>query len=448
MAETGIVGRVLAAARYALTGATPAEWFGPSAPLLPMAPAEVKGRQYDYPVAINLNFVPRSEEPIGFAKLKALARHCDTLRIVIEGQKDKIEALDWAIKPKDGREGSEDPAAAAIRAQLESPDGNLDWSQWLRSLLEQLFVLDAVAIYRRRTLGGAPHSFELLDGATIKVLLDQSGRPPAAPEPAYQQVLKGVVAADFTRAELLYYPQNVRADHAYGYSRVEQILTTVETSIERMKSQKAFFTHGNLSDGFFEAPAGTTPDQVRQVEERWNALLGSGNVENRRLNQFLPAGFKWNGIGQPPLQEAFDEWLIRLICFTFSTSPQPFLKQAGLGQGGQETQYMAAEAAGLATIMAYVRRVMNRMLREDFGRPDLEFAWVEDREFDPEVKNRIEESQLRTGRLTLNEARDRNGLQPLDGGDVPLIYTGGGAVRLADVVAATPNAPEAGEGAA
>jgi hypothetical protein len=449
MAEIGIVGRVLAAARYAMTGAAPADWFGPSTPLAPMAPPEVKGRQFDYPVAINLNYVPRSEEPVGFAKLKALARHCDTLRIVIEGQKDKLEALHWTIKPRQGEADAEDPAIAAIRAQLESPDGNLDWPQWLRALLEQLYVLDALSVYRRRTLGGAPYAFEILDGATIKVLLDQSGRPPAAPAPAYQQVLKGVVAADFSRAELLYYPQNVRADHAYGFSRVEQIVTTVETSIERMKSQKAFFTHGNLSDGFFEAPAGTTPDQVRQVEERWNALLGSGNVENRRLNQFLPAGFKWNGIGQPPLQEVFDEWLIRLICFTFSTSPQPFLKQAGLGQGGQETQFAAAEAAGLANIMAYVRRVMNRILREDFGRPNLEFAWVEDRAFDPEVKNRIEESQLRTGRLTLNEARDRNGLHPIDGGDVPLIYTAGGAVRLADVVAAASAADgvEAGEGA-
>src|SRR3954447_18082284 len=113
MAEIGIVGRVLAAARYAITGAAPADWFGPSQPLAPMAPAEVKGRQYDYPVAVNLNFVPRSEEPVGFAKLKALALHCDTLRIVIEGQKDKIEALDWAIKKKGAAGAAGDASIAA-----------------------------------------------------------------------------------------------------------------------------------------------------------------------------------------------------------------------------------------------------------------------------------------------------------------------------------------------
>jgi SPP1 gp7 family putative phage head morphogenesis protein len=441
MADQGIVYRVLAAAKYAFTGNAPTDWFGPGNPLIPMAPEEVKGRQWDYPVAGNINFQPRAGELVGFPKLKALADNCNTVRIVIEGQKDKLEALEWAIKPREKKGAkAEDAGAAEIQKQLEYPDGRLDWSQWLRALLEQVFVIDALSIYRQKTLGGDPFAFELLDGATIKVLLDQSGRRPLSPAPAYQQVLKGIPAVNYTREELLYYPQNVRADKAYGYSRVEQIIDTVETSIQRLKHQKAFFTHGNLSDGFFEAPAGTTPDQVRQVEAHWNALLGQGTVESRRQNLFLPGGFKWNAIGAPPLQDTFDEWLIRLICFTFSTSPQPFLKQAGLGHGGQETQHEAAEAAGLLNLMSYVRRVMNRLIKEDFQRPDLEFSWVEDREFEPKEKAEIEDKRLRNGSLTLDEVRDRNGEDPLpDGsGKEPMVYTATGPVLLKDVI----NPPE------
>lgn len=413
MAEPqGMVARAIAAVKYAVTGAAPADWFGPLDPLPPMAPPQVAGRQYDYPVGFNLTVAPRSEEPIGFAKLKALARNSDLLRMVIEGQKDKIETLEWTIVPRGQARGAPDPAVAAIRAQLECPDGVHDWAQWLRMLLEQLFVLDAVAIYRRRTLGGAPYAFELLDGATIKVLLDAGGRRPAPPLPAYQQVLKGVPAVNYRADELLYYPQNPRPDHAYGHSRVEMIVTTVETAIARMKGQKAYFTHGNLADGFFEAPEGVQTDQVRQIETMWNNLV-TASVENRRIAQFLPAGFKWNAIGQPPLQDEFDEWLIRLICFTFSTSPSPFLKQQGLGHGSAQTDHEAAEAAGLFNLMAYVRRLMNRILADDFARPDLEFSWIEDREFDPEVKARIEDMRLRNGSLTIDEVRDRNGDPPL-----------------------------------
>lgn len=442
MADNGIVQRVIALARYAISGNAPADWFGPAQPMVPMAPEEVKGRQYDYPVAINLNYMPRAGEPVGFAKLKALAHNSDILRIVMDGQKDKLEAQEWTIKPRDqgGKKGEADQSVRDIEALLQYPDRNLDWPQWLRALIDQLFVLDAVSIYRRRDLGGRPYSFELLDGAMIKVLLDQSGRRPMTPDPAYQQIIKGVVAANFTTDDLLYYPQNVRADHAYGLSRVEQIITVVETQIQRLKHQKAFFTHGNLSDGFFSAPQGTTPDQVRQVEQMWNALLAQGDVESRRVNQFLPAGYQWNPIGAPPLQDEFDQWLARIICFTFSTSPTPFLKQTGMGHGSAETQHEAAESAGLANLMSYIRRIMNRLLIEDFKRPDLEFSWVEDREFDPQVKAEIEDARLRNGSLTLDEVRDRNGEDalPNGAGAKAIIYTASGPILLDDVI----NPPE------
>jgi len=437
----GVLARTIAMVRYAATGKAP-EWFGPLTPLQPMAPPEVAGRQFDYPVGFNINFTPRGTEPVGFKKLKALAANSNLLRMVMEGQKDKAEALEWVIKPKEKvghKRGAIDQSILDIQEKLERPDGIHDWPQWLRMLLEQNFVLDAVSIYRRRTLGGAPYSFEILDGATIKPLIDQSGRRPAFPDASYQQIIKGVPAADYTTRELLYYPQNPRADHVYGYSRVEYIVETIETAIERMKGQKAFFTHGNLADGFFSAPDGVQPDQVRQVEQMWNNLLTAG-IENRRIAQFLPAGFQWNPIGAPPLQDTFDEWLIRLICFVFSTSPTPFLKQQGLGHGSAQTDHAAAEAAGLANIMQFVRRLMNRLLAEDFGRPDLEFSWVEDREFDPKIKSDIEDKRLRNGSLTLDEVRDRNGEDPLpDGlGAKPMIYTASGAQLLDEVI----NPPE------
>lgn len=457
MSDQSIIQRAIVAVRYLYNGSVPQEWFGPNRALPPQAPPEVAGRAFDFPVAANLATKPRSSEPVGFEKLKALARN-DTVRIVMEGQKDKIEALDWSIKvrERDGKKGKTDASVIEIQRQLEYPDRIHDWGQWVRALLEQNFVLDALAVYRRRDRGGRPYSFEIIDGSTIKPLLDQSGRPPVMPDASYQQVLKGLPAVNYTTAELLYFPQNYRVDHVYGYSRVEQIVDTVETAIQRLKSQKAFFTHGNLSDGFFTAPEGTTADQIGQVEKMWNNLL-TASIENRRKNQFLPAGFVWNAIGQPPLQEAFDEWLARIICFCFSTAPTPFLKQQGLGQGSATTEHEAAEAAGLGNIMGYIRRVMNRILAEDFGRPDLEFAWTEDREFDPEVKARIEDMRVKNGTLTRDEVRDRNGDDPLPDGIGAVPTVDGSPTRLEDAVAepeevppellpgAVPGAPKPGE---
>ena len=47
--------RLAAATRYTISGVAPDGWFGPQQPLAPQAPADVKGRQWDYPFGVNLS---------------------------------------------------------------------------------------------------------------------------------------------------------------------------------------------------------------------------------------------------------------------------------------------------------------------------------------------------------------------------------------------------------
>jgi hypothetical protein len=53
--------------------------------------------------------------------------------------------------------------------------------------------------------------------------LKRAGRSPAPPDPAYQQALHGVPAADFGSDELLYLPRNARSHRLYGLSPFEQM---------------------------------------------------------------------------------------------------------------------------------------------------------------------------------------------------------------------------------
>jgi hypothetical protein len=62
--------RLATAARYAITGVAPTTWFGPQQPLAPMAPPEVKGRQFDYTIAglslsqLTIAFFDKSGAPV------------------------------------------------------------------------------------------------------------------------------------------------------------------------------------------------------------------------------------------------------------------------------------------------------------------------------------------------------------------------------------------------
>lgn len=182
----GVAKRAAQAVSYTISGVKPDTWMGPLQPLPPLAPASVKSRAFDYLFGWNLSYMPRSGEEIDFATLKNFAENCPILRLVIETRKDQMCALDWMIRPKmDKNKGKGGTSAARnkyqgrvdeIRDFFKSPDKRLDWHQWLREILEQHFVYDAVSIYRRKDRGGKPYALELIDGATIKVLIDQYGR--------------------------------------------------------------------------------------------------------------------------------------------------------------------------------------------------------------------------------------------------------------------------------
>lgn len=429
----GIIARTVAALRYAANGTTPAEWFGPGKPLTPQAPETVKGRAFDFPVSVNLNYMPRAREAAGFAKLRALADASAIIRMVLERQKSLIIAQEWKIKAriKATSTAATDRAIAEITEFLECPDGLHDWSQWLNAVLEDLLVIDAVSIYARPTRSGGLYALEIIDGATITPLLAADGRQPRAPDASYEQVLKGLPAVQYTTDELIYYPQNFRSNRIYGYSAVEQIISVGEQSIERMKSQLAVFKYGNVGDGYFTAPDGFNPDQVHALETHWNSLMSS--VDGKRMLPFLPSGASWHPTKTDVLADAFDEWLIRLICFVFGITPTPFLKQQGLGQGSAQSDKESAEEGGIFPTMQYIRRLMNRIIARHFGRTDLEFSWVNDTQLDPKTQAEIDDKNFRNGKKTINQLRDAAGDEAIEGGDVPVILVGNTLIPVASL---------------
>jgi hypothetical protein len=89
--------------------------------------------------------------------------------------------------------------------------------------------------------------------------LQHGGRTPVPPSPAYQQVLKGIPAADYTSEQLVYSVRNFRTNRIYGYSPVEQVIMTVSIAMRRQLSQLDFYTQGNV------------PEAIAQVPESWTA---------------------------------------------------------------------------------------------------------------------------------------------------------------------------------
>lgn len=404
-----------------ITQGNASDWFGPLNPLAPIAPQNVKGRILDYPSGYNLNIRPRAYSTITFDMLRAFADRYDLLRLLIETRKDQMSRLQWNIVPRDtklNKRGATMPPELQERIQKVQdfflmPDQENFWGDWLRLLLEDLFVIDAPTIYRRRTYGGDLYALQPLDGGTIKRVIDNWGNTPEHPAPAYQQVLKGYPAVDYTTEELIYRPRVRRTNQIYGYSPVEQIVMTINIGMRRQAWQLESFTEGNIPEALIGTPDTWTPDQVRQFQDWFDSML-QGNTGERRRARFVPGDVAKSYVPTKPseLFGAAEEWLVRVMCFAFNISPQPFVQM--MNRATSETAQETAALDGLAPIQNWVKGLMDYLLIKDFKSPDLEFKWLEEEELDPNIKSQIIDREQAAGRLTFNEARKEQGLDPIN----------------------------------
>ncbi len=421
-----VFARLADATRYLITGVSPDTWFGPLQPLAPMAPPEVKGRQWDYPFGANLNYIPRAEDGVSFAELRGLADALPLLRAVIETRKDQIAAQSYAIRLRNREDlSASSDAIEQVTRFLARPDRRRSFADWLRMLLEEMLVIDAATIYPRFNRGGSLYSLDIIDGSTIKPLIGEDGRAPEPPDPAYQQILKGIPAADFSAEELLYLPRNIRAHRLYGMSPVEQIALTVNIALRRDVSTLDYYRAGSSPDAFATLPKEWTADQIRSFQDYFDALM-SGNLARRRQTKFMPADFKLIEARQPPLKDLYDEWLARIICYAFSVPASAFVTQ--VNRATSETLRQQATQEGLVPLKAWVKNALDHVIQECMAEPALEFVWVGDDAVDPLEQAQTLQILVGAGIKTREEARADLGLAPA-GGKGPVADNASKALR-------------------
>jgi len=409
-------------------------WFGPGEPQAPAAPPAVKGRQWDYPAGYNLRLQPRGEEPISFGQLRALALNCDLVRLAIETRKDQLCKLAWTVKPTEAAAAGGKRLLAAAEGQAKQakalftkPDRVHRWNQWLRMWLEDMFVGDCAALYPRLDRGGGLYALEVMDGGLIKPVLADDGRVPLPPLPAYQQIIKGVPAVNYTLDELIYFPRNPLSWRVYGLSPVEQIIITVNIVIRRQLHLLQYYTEGNLPDSLMEVPESWSTEQIREWQEYWDSLF-AGNTAQRRKGTWVPKGMTVHQTKEAALKDAIDEWFARVVCFAFSLSPQAFVQQ--MNKATAETAQNVALEEGLAPLQEWVKDGVDEGLARG-GFDLVEFGWEEESSIKPKEQAEIDEIHQRSGLRRRSEIRQDRGYEE---DNVPdFLMTVGGPVLLDEI---------------
>src|SRR6185312_15313905 len=469
--------------------------FGPGTALTPAGldpgrndTGRPEPRGSEYPVSWNLRL--NGERLIPWQILRDAAENVDIISGAIRTRKKHVRSQKWgwtvsadAIQDAyqaDPRRGQDD-IAAELREKYRPEIDRLTrfWTNpwrghlrgglgaWLNMLQEEVIVLDALVIYPQRTVGGDVHSFRILDGTTIKPLLDRQGHTPQPPYPAYQQILYGFPRGEYVATpavddegrvlldadghmqvdnpypadQLFYWRETARTFTPFGQSDVERALIAARLYLKRQGWMFSEYDD-NSTPVTWLVPEGTDAEQVdarqrRKWEDSLNDELG-GKTRARHRVKVAPPGFRPEMAPQVDerYKPEYDLHLIKMVAMQMGVTIAElgFTEAKGLGSSGyHEGQEDVQDRVGRRPDTEMIAEIIQELSRDYLGAPpELEFQFTGLESEDEAAADEVAQSRTSSGRSTLNEDRRRQG-QPLYNfpeADMPMVITQRGVVFL------------------
>jgi hypothetical protein len=383
------------------------------------------------------------------------AAESPVFRNCIEIRKTAISTLDWTVRvsarflERESKNtgqakhvierGIRDKYKADIDRGLdfwEMPDrkNGHDFASWISLLLEEQLTWDAMAIYPHKTYGGDLLGLWIVDGSTIKVLLDETGGRPEPPGPAYQQIMYGFPRDEFTAdtvdidgkklvpgaldsTQLIYERWVKRSYSPYGFGPTEQALLDGLLWNKRFSWMVSEYTEGAQPAAWLLNKGQTdwTPQQLIEYERVLNDHL-AGQTAERMRNRLLPVGIEPDNNKQIPerYRPDYDLFILKLVLahFDVDISEYGFTEQGGLGstgyhEGKADLQYRKGTLPTSRKLQALLTRISNNQLGLP---PELEFAFLGLEDEDEAAADEVAGNRVKSGRMTLNEDRARQGL--------------------------------------
>jgi hypothetical protein len=365
---------VVPIAQHGITAFTPGQPIQPGPGIVA---ADGTPRQFTFPAGYNIAQRPRATELTPFEILRQFAALYEGVQVCERVYLDILGRLEArVVRRGDAGRAADDATGRAIARWLAQPDGTRDLRAWLAAATRDLLEIDALAIYRRRRRDGQLWGLELVDGSTIKPLIDALGRAPEPPAPAYQQFVWGMPAGLYTREELDYLCETPRTESVYGISRVERVLYCVNQALRKQAYDLAKYTDGVVPAGILYPPENSewTPEQIVEYEQHFNALLAGNNQQRMRV-KVAPPGFTFAATHPQEPDIEFDRWLLNITaaCFGLTMAELGMTEQVNKSSG--ETQENVVYRRAVRPLADFFARYLSRVVAEEFS-PTYAVTWV------------------------------------------------------------------------
>lgn len=246
--------------------------------------------------------------------------------------------------------------------------------------------------------------------------------------PSYVQVYQNMKVNEFYPWELCFGIRNPSTSifaNGYGYSELEELINVVTSMLWGDEYNRRFFSQGSAPKGLLRIKGTNNEAALQQFKQQWQSMI-SGVMQSWKT-PVVEADVDWIDLQKNNRDMEYNSWmeyLIKLACAIYSIDPTEIgwdisrsSGNGGMFEGSQEQRLKNSKDKGLYPLLKFVQRKINKYIIEQIN-PDFEFIFVglNGLTIDEELKMDIDKVN---SFMTVNEAREKYEMKPLEGGDSP-----------------------------
>ena len=326
-----------------------------------------------------------------------------------------------------------------------------DFDTFIRKIVEDSLVYDQMTFECVRNRRGQLESFIATDAATFRmadsyfdkdynnvffqrhganVWQDRSdfGSKVHGYYPAYVQIYQNMKVNEFYPWELCFGIRNPSTSiwaNGYGCSELEELINIVTSMLWSDEYNRRFFSQGSAPKGFFRVKGTNNEAALQQFKQQWQSMI-TGVMQSWKT-PVIEADVDWIDLQKNNRDMEYSSWieyLIKIACAVYSIDPSEIgwdisrsNGNGGLFEGSQEQRLKHSKDKGLYPLLKFLQRKLNKYIIEQIN-PDYELVFVGLNGLTIEEELKMDIDKVNSF-MTVNEAREKYEMKPLEGGDAP-----------------------------
>ena len=325
-----------------------------------------------------------------------------------------------------------------IKKLLDNPDpwftDTNSWSQLVRSFLFDLITIDRGVLLKLRDESGVLRGLLSLDGASVRPLINEYGFYDE--DKAYVQINEkgGIVNAYLPKRDVIVMKLNPVTDmryFGYGISPMETLFTAALSDIYIDKGQLDFYRKGgSIPEGVLSVAPPTSRDgmishmdqeTIESMQRHLQAIMAGDYTQLPIFSGGKVTYTDFKGKRRDMQYKELAEYMARKICAVLQVSPQDVGITGDVNRSSGEVQQDLTRSKGLLPLMnAISEYITQHVILEMRPQGDLKLSFKEDDTEKQKNEWTINQQQLISGVMSINEYRVAHGKTPVPWGNTPL----------------------------